>query len=235
MKGVRPKQQNSSVDEVIESDCVHYSSIEEWLRHCERHHLSSCCRQASKRTMETITVIDCRTSMLCEIQSRHPYIALSYLWGSDSLYEPSVQGRLPRQLPKTIADSMTVALALNIPYLWIDRYCINQEDSREKARIIRHMDQIYRDAYLTIIASAGESPTHGLPGVENTPRQSLESNRIVVGPYVFCPPGDVSSNIRRSMWNTRGWTYQEGLLSRRRLVFTESGVYFQCLDMVCLE
>lgn len=41
--------------------------------------------------------------------------------------------------------------------------------------------------------------------------------------------------MQGSKWNTRGWTYQEGLLARRRLVFTNDEVYFQCQSMDCLE
>ena len=39
------------------------------------------------------------------------------------------------------------------------------------------------------------------------------------------------NEVETSKWNTRGWAYQEGLLARRRLVFTESQVYFQCTAM----
>jgi hypothetical protein len=34
---------------------------------------------------------------------------------------------------------------------------------------------------------------------------------------------------------TRGWTYQEGLLSRRRIFFTEEQVYFECHGRHCFE
>ena len=34
--------------------------------------------------------------------------------------------------------------------------------------------------------------------------------------------------IRNSKWNTRAWTFQERLLSRRCLLFTKGRVYFQC-------
>jgi hypothetical protein len=34
--------------------------------------------------------------------------------------------------------------------------------------------------------------------------------------------------IRKSVWNTRGWTFQERLLSPRNLIFTAGRMYFQC-------
>jgi hypothetical protein len=48
-------------------------------------------------------------------------------------------------------------------------------------------------------------------------------------------PRDVRQSIQESIWWERGWTYQEGVLSRRRLVFTDSQVYFECGGMVAYE
>lgn len=39
---------------------------------------------------------------------------------------------------------------------------------------------------------------------------------------------DPRVSIRNSDWATRGWTYQEGILSNRRLVFTKQQVYWEC-------
>ena len=41
--------------------------------------------------------------------------------------------------------------------------------------------------------------------------------------------------MRGSKWNSRGWTCQEAILSRRCLSFTESGVIFDCPVMRCHE
>jgi len=43
------------------------------------------------------------------------------------------------------------------------------------------------------------------------------------------------SKIKKSKWFTRGWTLQESILSRRRLVFTEDQTYFECNSMNCSE
>lgn len=40
------------------------------------------------------------------------------------------------------------------------------------------------------------------------------------------------STIEDSVWNKRGWTFQERLLSRRCLIFAEGQVYFQCRSTV---
>lgn len=38
--------------------------------------------------------------------------------------------------------------------------------------------------------------------------------------------------ILGSEWMTRGWTYQEALLPRRRLIFTDQQVYFECQGLI---
>lgn len=46
---------------------------------------------------------------------------------------------------------------------------------------------------------------------------------------------DPHDSITKSTWSTRGWTFQEGVLSRRRLVFTKEQIYFECKAMNCYE
>jgi hypothetical protein len=135
-------------------------------------------------------------------------------------------------------DAMYVALHIGIPYLWIDRYCILQDDANDKHEAIRNMDAIYQGAILTIVA-CGSGPHEGLPGVRNTPGLPGHVNfqtRTVRhdGPAStdklqgFIRFENPRYEISRSKWNTCGWTYQEMFLSRRCLVFTESQIYFQC-------
>lgn len=41
---------------------------------------------------------------------------------------------------------------------------------------------------------------------------------------------DPSVLIEESIWMSRGWTYQEALCSRRRLIFTDQYVYYECAE-----
>jgi hypothetical protein len=88
------------------------------------------------------------------------------------------------------------------------------------------MDAVYSQAQLTIIAAAGSDPTHGLPGVRSRPR--LPQQQLTIGGVTFVqikyPPRDFNLHP----WASRAWTYQEGLLSRRKLIFTDHGVFYAC-------
>jgi hypothetical protein len=53
-------------------------------------------------------------------------------------------GDVVSDLPKTIVDSMDVAECLEIQYLWVDRYRIDQQDREEKFHQIQQMDAVSR-------------------------------------------------------------------------------------------
>jgi hypothetical protein len=132
---------------------------------------------------------------------------------------------------------------LGFRYLWVDRYCIPQDNAKEKRAQIQHMGIIYASSALTIIATAGKGPERGLPGVNGslrTPqiRTQVGNLQLIYRSKHVKVPGRgfrYNSSVATSAWDSRAWTFQEGLLSRRRLVFTETEVLFQCLSMQCTE
>jgi hypothetical protein len=141
---------------------------------------------------------------------------------------------LPEKVPDTIRDAILVTRRLGLKYLWIDRYCINYAISETSAEQISKMDLIYNESHLTIIAAAGQDPHFGLPGVSSRIRRPQPYGTIGKHLLISTLP-DPIHNIKSSKWMERGWTYQEGLLSRRRLIFTEQQVYFECSGMYCYE
>jgi hypothetical protein len=61
------------------------------------------------------------------------------------------------------ADAIEVTTALGRRYLWVDHYCIDQEDAVKKGKQIQQMRRIFEKADITFVAAAGEDANYGLP------------------------------------------------------------------------
>ena len=213
------------------------SLVLSWLDYCTRYHRMLC--HSEPLPVHGVKVIDCNTLQIKDHHANMHYVSLSYVWGkSKNVCEPvetiGGQKTLPQLLPPLIRDSIQVTIALGYQYLWIDKFCIDQDTTELKHDQIQQMDAIYKNSQLTIIGAAGQDESYGLPGVGIRDR----SHQFIVeldGATVLWNPNDPHLAISRSRWSTRGWTFQEALLSRRRLVFTDDQVYFQCNTMNCFE
>ncbi|KAF2001400.1 HET-domain-containing protein, partial [Amniculicola lignicola CBS 123094] len=163
------------------------------------------------------------------------YIALSYVWSESPsstmpLSETMDMTEL-HEVPQVIKDCMDLAVSLGYRYVWCDRYCINQDDEEKKAAQIAQMDLIYAQAQITVIAAA---PGDGLRGINGSQRRRQPGLRVNDWTVLSTLPHPAHT-INASKWKTRGWTYQEGLLSVRRLIFGEHQVIFECNGISCAE
>ena len=151
------------------------------------------------------------------------YAALSYVWGgvrqtrldsesSECLSQPGSLFKAPFWPSKTVAEAIDVCQAIGIRFLWVDALCIMQDDTRDKTIQILRMRRVFESARITIIAADGDHANAGL--YPDNPSRRLESltERVCEG----------------SVWNTRGWTFQEGKLAHRKLIFTSTRIYFGC-------
>ncbi|KAK7977235.1 hypothetical protein PG988_004725 [Apiospora saccharicola] len=158
----------------------------------------------------------------------------SYVQTATHMWSLKVQPAASKiaSFPAVVKDSIEVTLGFNYRYLWVDRHCIDQ-NSAHKQHIINRMDQVYSQASIVIIAATGDSADDGLPGISVSREPQLE---FPVGSFTFrqIPPYDLE-NVKHTKWATRGWTYQEGYLSRRRLFFTKVQTIFVCDEMLFPE
>ncbi|KAH7084222.1 heterokaryon incompatibility protein-domain-containing protein [Paraphoma chrysanthemicola] len=215
---------------------VNWAMIKDCLRSCSTNHKEDCDRISRNwRPLPGLRVIDCTTRSVVPAPTRCKYVALSYVWGKSSDKSAASSYELPswELMPLTIKDAIICTQALGRRYLWVDRYCIDQNDEETKHTTIQNMDQVYRVASLTIINAAGSGPNCGLPGVSAVQRLQQSTAFVRGQKFSMIPCG--RTEIGQSKWSTRGWTYQEGLLARRRLIFTQSQVYFQCLKTLACE
>ncbi|KAK5993978.1 hypothetical protein PT974_07416 [Cladobotryum mycophilum] len=123
------------------------------------------------------------------------------------------------------------AKALGYTYIWVDQVCIDQDNSAQKMEQILQMDLIYQNADLTIIAASSDSAAHGIHGVSSLsrPRQKFAKfGDHVILQLAFALGSIPAIRRRRFKWNTRAWTFQEEILSRRLLYLADDMAYFVC-------
>ena len=215
---------------------VDLSVIKGWLEFCHNNHKALCKQESNLRIPQGFRVIDCLTRKIVSWEDvAHPkqYVTLSYVWGSSREESTIRKGVIPSPSPATVEDTILLTINLGYRYLWIDRYCIPHDNTMNKQTQIQSMGEIYQHSILTVVAAAGSDPRYGLPGIGATPRERQPCVKVGDKTLIYTPY--VRKEILNSKWNSRGWTYQEGLLSRRKLVFSATQVYFQCNAMHCLE
>jgi hypothetical protein len=200
----------------------------DWMAYCQQNHGKSC--KSAGDQIPSMRVIDCETRDIICAPAACQYVALSYVWGTST--RPSEEDLSSASL--VIQNSIDLVLQLKLRYLWVDRYCIDQRNDQDKHDQISQMDTIYANAQLTIIAAAGDDPTFGLPGAGG--RSRIPQPLVRVGEHLIASTlPSLSFSLRETKWASRAWTYQEGLLSKRRLIFTDRQVAFECNSMHCRE
>ncbi|EGO55975.1 hypothetical protein NEUTE1DRAFT_148352 [Neurospora tetrasperma FGSC 2508] len=188
-----------------------------------------CPIRGSKRLLcLAIRGIDCTTRKIVDLRPGDNYIALSYVWGNQPLVENKGSRVLPTNAPKIVEDAMIVVKELGQQYLWVDQYCIDQHDDQDKHAQIKNMDRIYEGSYATIVAFSGKDSSSGLPGVSSIPRMPQHRFTSPKMTLLGFTPALTQQTLEASIWMKRGWTFQEALLSRRLLIFTQEQVHFLC-------
>ncbi len=143
--------------------------------------------------------------------------------------------QLPNNYPQTIEDSIELALGLGYNYLWVDSICLSQDDLDNPATLTVGMNTIYEGAYLTIIAAAGEDAEAGLPGVTPNSRNIRQHFEVVDGMRLAVAMPTLTQQIAESRWASRAWTYQEGIMCQRYLIFTNQQIYWKCRQAAFCE
>ncbi|KAF7953411.1 uncharacterized protein EAE97_000810 [Botrytis byssoidea] len=155
------------------------------------------------------------------------YVALSYCWGRrKNILLTKEMTKLPNMsvifpisvLPKTLQDAIQIIRNLGFEFLWIDSLCIIQEgdDGEDLRRECITMHEVYGSATLTIAAAAAGS-VHG--GFFQCPKTNpkMQSDFIIKYDLDDCSLGIANIAMIVSMNHTRGWTFQERVLSPKTI------------------
>lgn len=217
--------------------------LEGWIQSCNENHGDKCkVEPITERPPHHIPdwVIDTEEGCIvrgCHVQR---YAALSYVWNSaamddvegrataedrlmlskesltDFCCEGFLQSCVLERVPLVIRDAINFVQLSGIRYLWVDSLCIVQHEDTTRDRV-GLMNEIYSGAYFTIIAAAS---TNGLYGNKNYDDGHFPHN-IISAKHLH-------SKLLCSHWASRGWTFQEQLLSKRSIVFLDGVCFWDC-------
>lgn len=233
---IRPVDDGEDVAVSSIPPCIDFGELQRQLSSCRHNHNDHKENLSLDRVeyFKFFRVINCHTRRIIPARLTDDYVALGYIWGGPPEEQVTTPGFLPSRLPAVIEDAIKVTIAMGLQYLWIDRYCILQDDIEDKMHQISNMDIIYINSQFAIIAAAGSDPNYDLPGVGNRVRKTQPSLKFDKWELAVIPCHP-QFHVERSTWMTHGWTYQEAILSRRRLTFTDQQVCFECKSVTYRE
>lgn len=185
------------------------------------------------------------------------YTALSHCWGPPERRSKQLLTRRVsfsqhcnaislESMPKTFRDAVVITRALGIRYLWIDSLCIMQDDSMDWEFESSRMAQVYRNALITLAADWASNSDDGCFSPESDRKRNVASV-----PFKDPSDGRTYHIISRlldegcsiptketlcchaeesiSILNTRAWSLQEWLLSRRLIRFAKTELIWECI------
>lgn len=226
------------------------------LNTCKQQHVS--CRHSSRPLLPKRVVMlssnaygEINARLFEPINQRNPYIALSHCWGKRQTCittRKSITSRkagIPwTKIPRTFQDVIQIALQLGFCYIWIDSLCIIQDDAEDWEDQSAVMSEIYQNAVLTLAATSSEGDHEGC----------CEKNAQRIAPLEIMLPEDIGAcriAVRKPLHHfdtqnaegllthfpllTRGWAFQERLLSPRVLHICKSELVWECREASACE
>lgn len=122
---------------------------------------------------------------------------------------------------------------LGLEYIWIDSLCIIQDDTQDWKIQAAQMCDIYRGSYVTIAATCSSSSDDGL--FRTIPRLPINGHDLFIyetAQHLYGPAISGMPNAEDDTpLLTRGWVYQERLLSPRVIHFSRWELRFECVNV----
>ena len=174
-----------------------------------------------------------------------PYLALSHCWGGTMPFKTIKANKAElcqkiefSRLSRNIQDAVTVTRWLKHRYVWIDSFCIIQDDSQDWLEQASKMASIYAGAYITICATRSASFTEGFLLNRISDVKLSLADRLPPGMAIYARDCNKLEDAHNSVTGSfpsgksplfqRAWCFQERLLAQRALHFMDSELILEC-------
>ena len=236
---------------IVDPHWIDLSLVRKWKENCISSPLQSCQNIWKVSLVTPAYLVDVKEN--CVVQGRigMSYVALSYVWGEaatkaalvvtpdvmEILQRPNSLGSdyFRRNTPPIVQRAMKLTACSGERYVWIDALCVLHDNKDETAHQISLMDSIYSNAIFTIIAADGDAQSglSGLPGISGPRIKPAFQDVVTFGPSQLLIIGDTPRFSEKDLqYNKRGWTFQEYMMSMRKLVIEPGNISWECFCSV---
>ncbi|KIL92445.1 hypothetical protein FAVG1_04856 [Fusarium avenaceum] len=238
----------SEIDPALNSES-NLAVAKKWISKCRTEHRNACGALKDESILPT-RVIDVgsihshdRPRLFISHDAKADYIALSHCWGGpiDTVLETTnindfCQALPYDQMPLNFKDAIKITRGLSVRYLWIDSLCIIQNSSDDWAIESAKMASVYQNALLTIAALCSPRSSHGIftqitQNLTNSPDIPLagpNGTQLTLQVYKEAENENLRDLIAKAPLSSRGWCFQESVLSRRLLFYGVKQIYWEC-------
>jgi hypothetical protein len=230
------------------------TKVQEWLNLCHESHKLCQPRAPSLLPKRVLDVSLPQVRLYESYNEVGRYVSLSHCWGktipacrtTSITIEANRCGIDWEAFPATFQDAIQFTRRLGLKYIWIDSVCIIQDDAQDWSEQSASMADIYENAYVTLCATTSLSDDGGCYSSTPLPwqpqklrirkRDGIEYDvyiRMGIDEQHIPAWGDTRMKILANHFPlmTRGWCYQERLLSQRLVHFAMGELMWECAEL----
>jgi hypothetical protein len=163
------------------------------------------------------------------------YACLSHRWDSSgrtiiteqATYEKHRNSLRFEDLDLAYQETVHIMRQLAMRYLWIDSLCIIQDNTEDWEAESKTMAMVYNRAFFTLARQCDSNTS-----LRCIPDLSHRVSDPFISPPIYARP------VIRHIWDrsafllsSRGWVYQERLLSPRTIHFSDQEIFWECYEI----
>jgi hypothetical protein len=150
-------------------------------------------------------------------------------------------------MPKVFRDAVFITRKLGFCYLWINALCIIQDSEEDWVREASKMADIFANSFVTIAVASVTNPTESIFRPWKRLRLRLilldvrmpHKHRLALGNGPLCVLDNrqysgLAPRPHRPL-DSRGWVFQEQILSRRTIIYSNGEIFWDCVSATASE
>ncbi|KPM41026.1 hypothetical protein AK830_g5562 [Neonectria ditissima] len=236
---------------ILDPEWIDLDTLCQWQRWCRTLHGETCDNPLGIARAEPTWLVDLETKSLVSGLVGRDYTALSYRWGDsigfrttvgilNKLQRPqalSAESEVWPLIPATVRHAMRITERLGLRYFYVDALCIPQDDETTKIHEIGQMAAIFSTAIITIVAADGDASDgiYGLYDISKPRALKQTAYPFIAGETIVETDSLASETCLPRGYDSRGWTFQEYHMSKRRIIFSEGRAHWECACAIWRE